>query len=301
MSETAATFAGRTVRSGPRPRTAVRRIIRRAIAVPSLGVGGLLLLGLLLIAILAPLLARQDPSYQDYNAIFAKPSGAHLLGTDNLGRDTLTRLFYGARISLTVGIASIAIALVIGIAMGLAAGYFGGWLDDVIMRVVDAVFAFPALLLMLAVAAALKPSLQNTILAIGVVSTPGFARLLRGQVLSVREEDYVTAARAIGASHTRIMLRHVLPNSVAPLIILASQSIGGAVLIEATLSFLGVGVPPPAPSWGAMLQTGFQYLQLAPWLSFFPGIAIFIAVLAFNLVGDGIRDVFDPRARRTGS
>lgn len=274
------------------------RTARRALRIPALGVGAIAILFLFAVAVFAPLLTRHDPNFQDYNAILAQPAGTHVLGTDNLGRDILARLLFGARISLSVGLGAVALALLVGIAMGLVAGYFGGWFDDVLMRVVDAMFAFPEILLMLALAAALQPSLQNTILAIGFGSTPGFARLLRGQVLSVREAEYVTAARALGASHARLMLRHVLPNSIVPLIVLASQSIGGAILIESTLSFLGVGVPPPAPSWGSMLQTGFQFLQLAPWLSFFPGIAIFVAVLAFNLFGDGVRDSFDPRMHR---
>lgn len=274
------------------PWTLYRRRIKRA---PAVVIGLAITLCLVIIALSAPVLAPYDPLHQDYEAILAAPSRAHLLGTDNLGRDVLSRLLYGAQVSLQVGIIAVGIATAAGVAMGLLAGYFGGVIDDIIMRIADALLAFPGLLLILAIAAALGPSLLNTTIAIGVVSSSGYARLLRGQVLTVRELDFILAARALGVGHGRIMLRHILPNAIAPTIVLASLSTSGAILTEATLSFLGVGVPPPAPSWGSMMQTGFRYIELAPWLSLSPGAAIFAAVLGFNILGDGLRTVLDPR------
>jgi peptide/nickel transport system permease protein len=268
---------------------------RRLMRAPAVLIGLVITLFLVVIAVGAPVLAPYDPLHQDYEAILSAPSLAHLLGTDNLGRDVPSRLLYGAQVSLQVGIIAVGIATAVGVAMGLLAGYFGGLIDDVIMRIADALLAFPSLLLILAIGAALGPSLLNTTIAIGVVSSPGYARLLRGQVLTVRELDFITAARALGVGHGRIMMRHILPNAVAPTIVLASLSTSGAILTEATLSFLGVGVPPPAPSWGSMLQTGFRYIELAPWLSLSPGAAIFAAVLGFNILGDGLRTVLDPR------
>jgi peptide/nickel transport system permease protein len=260
-------------------------------------IGLTIIVALTVVAVGAPVIAPYDPLDQDYEAILAAPSPAHLLGTDNLGRDVFTRLVYGAQVSLQVGIIAVGIATAAGVALGLLAGYFGGLVDDVIMRVVDALLAFPALLLILAISAALGPSLLNTTVAIGVVSVPAYARLVRSQVLTVRELDYVAAARTLGAGHGRIMLTHVLPNAIVPTIVLASLSTSGAILTEATLSFLGVGVPPPAPSWGSMMQTGFQYLALGPWMSMSAGGVIFLAVLGFNLLGDGLRTVLDPRIR----
>ncbi|HEY3111326.1 MAG TPA: ABC transporter permease [Chloroflexota bacterium] len=277
---------------------------RRAGRTPAVAVGLAVIVLLVVMAAGAPLLARHDPLRQDYNAILQAPDRAHPLGTDNLGRDVMSRLIYGARVSLEVGMVAVGIATAVGIAMGLVAGYFGGWVDDLLMRIADAVLAFPGLLLVLAVASALGPSIANTMIAIGVVSSPSYARLLRGQVLSLRELDYVTAARGLGVGHVRVMLVHILPNALAPMIVLASLSVSGAILTEATLSFLGVGVPAPTPSWGSMLQTGYQYIEFAPWLSLSPGLAIFVAVLAFNVLGDGLRSALDPRvdpARRGAS
>jgi len=281
------------------PRTTPsQRLRHRLFHTPAVLFGASITLLLILIAIAAPVLAPYDPIVQDYNVIAQPPNLAHPMGTDNLGRDILSRLLYGARISLQVGLISVVLSTALGIVMGMLAGYYRGWIDDVIMRFADAMMAFPALLLVLAIASALGPSIINATIAIGVVASPFFARLLRGQVLSVRESDYVTAARALGCKPTRIMLRHILPNTLAPLIVLASLSTANAIMTEATLSFLGVGTPPPTPSWGSMLQVGFQYLLMAPWLSLFPGIAIFVTVLAFNILGDGLRSVLDPRMQR---
>ena len=286
---------------GPRlqpGRKSQRTIFRnRLLRVPAVLIGFAIIGMLVILAVGAPLIAPHDPLDQDYEAILTAPSSLHLLGTDNLGRDVFSRLVYGAQVSLQVGVIAVGIATAVGVVMGLLAGYFGGLVDDVIMRIVDALLAFPALLLILAISAALGPSLLNTTIAIGAVSTPAYARLVRSQVLTVRELDYVAAARTLGAGHGRIMLTHVLPNAIAPTIVLASLSTSGAILTEATLSFLGVGVPPPAPSWGSMMQTGFQYLALAPWLSLSAGGVIFVAVLGFNLLGDGLRAVLDPRIR----
>jgi peptide/nickel transport system permease protein len=284
--------------AAPAPRiTETQRLLRRMARTPAIVAGASVVLLLILVAVAAPLLTPHSPLFQDYDVILESPSWTHPFGTDNLGRDVLTRLLYGARVSLQVGVIAVGIAAVAGIFMGLLGGFYGGWLDDLIMRIADAMIAFPALLLVLAIAAALGPSITNTMVAIGVVSSPYFARLLRAQVLSARATDYVLAARALGCRPWRIMLRHILPNTLSPIIVLASLSVANAIMTEATLSFLGVGTPPPAPSWGGMLQTGFQYLQLAPWLSTFPGLAIFITVLAFNILGDGLRAVLDPRMR----
>lgn len=286
---------------GPLPRPSEKRqrtlLCQRLSRSPAVVVGLVIIVTLVVLAIGAPLIAPFDPLDQDYEAILAAPGSSHLLGTDNLGRDVLSRLVYGAQVSLQVGIIAVGIATAVGVTMGLLAGYIGGLVDDVIMRFVDALLAFPALLLILAISAALGPSLLNTTIAIGAVSIPAYARLVRGQVLTVRELDYVLAATTLGAGHRRIMLLHVLPNAIAPTIVLASLSTSGAILTEATLSFLGVGVPPPAPSWGSMMQTGFQYLALAPWMSLSAGGVIFVAVLGFNLLGDGLRSVLDPRIR----
>jgi peptide/nickel transport system permease protein len=246
-------------------------------------------------ALAAPLLAPYDPNEQDYLALTDAPSAAHLLGTDDLGRDILSRIIYGSRVSLEVGIIAVGIAVLVGVTLGLVSGYLGGKVDDVIMRIVDAVQAFPSLILALAITAALGPSIVNAMIAIGFVATPGIARLTRGQTLSVREREFVTAAKVCGASPVSIMLQHIWPNVTAPIVVQATLLMGTAIVTEASLSFLGVGVPPPTPSWGAMLRTGSQYLEVAPWISVAPGAAIFLTVLAFNFVGDGLRRAVDPR------
>ena len=246
-------------------------------------------------AIFADVISPYDPNLQDYTAFTAPPSAEHLLGTDDLGRDVLSRIIHGTRVSLQVGIIAVGIAVTLGVTLGLVSGYSGGWVDDVIMRLIDAVQAFPGLILALAITAALGPGIGNAMIAIGFVSTPGFARLTRGQTLSVRERDFVAAARVLGISPLRIMFRHIWPNVTAPIIVQATLMMASAIVTEASLSFLGVGVKPPTPSWGAMLRTGSQYLEVAPWIGIAPGVAIFLTVLAFNFVGDGLRRALDPR------
>lgn len=249
----------------------------------------------ILCALLADVISPYDPNAQDYLNLTMPPSLEHPLGTDDLGRDVLSRIIHGSRVSLQVGIIAVGIAVTLGVILGLVSGYLGGWVDDTIMRFVDAVQAFPGLILALAITAALGPSIGNAMIAIGFVSTPGFARLTRGQTLSVRERDFVAAARVLGIPPVAVMARHIWPNVTAPIIVQATLMMAGAIVTEASLSFLGVGVKPPTPSWGAMLRTGSQYLEVAPWIAIAPGLAIFLTVLAFNFVGDGLRRALDPR------
>jgi ABC-type dipeptide/oligopeptide/nickel transport system permease subunit len=257
---------------------------------------GLVILGLVVLcAIFAPVISPYDPLKQDYLAIAQAPSSAHWLGTDDLGRDVLSRIIYGSRVSLQVGAISVAIAVVFGAVLGLLSGYMGGVVDEVIMRFVDAVQAFPGLILALGLTAALGPSIRNVMIAIGFISSPTIARLARAQTLSIRESEYVSAARVSGASASRIISRHIWPNATSPIIVQATLLVATAIVTEASLSFLGVGVQPPTPSWGSMLRTGSQYLEVAPWLAFAPGVAIFLTVLSFNFIGDGLRQVLDPR------
>ncbi len=260
------------------------------------GMGILLLLALG--AIFAPWLTHYSPTQTDFEALQKAPSAKHLLGTDELGRDIFSRVLYGARISLVAGLISVSIALFFGGLIGLLAGFYGGWVDNVLMRLTDAMLAFPFLVLAIALAAVLGPSLQNTLLAIGIVTTPVFARLVRGQTLAERPRDYVQAAVALGSGDIRIVFNHLLPNITGSLIVQASLSTAAAVLAEATLSFLGLGIQPPTPSWGSMLNAARGYLAYTPWMAIFPGLAIFLAVLAFNLIGDGLRDALDPRTKR---
>jgi ABC-type dipeptide/oligopeptide/nickel transport system permease subunit len=262
----------------------------------SFGAGAVLLV--VLMAVLAPLLAPYDPLRQDVNSLLAPPGSLHLLGTDNTGRDVLSRVIWGSRVSLVAGLLSVAIAVVAGCAIGLAAGYWGGRLDGVLMRFIDAVLSFPALVLALALAAVLGAGLGGVLIALGVVYTPTFARLMRGQVLTVRTREYVHAARLLGGADSWILRRHILPNTSTPIVVQASLSVGFAILAEASLSFLGLGVQPPDPSWGSMINAGRGYLQQAPWLVFGPGAALFLTVLGLNFLGDGVRDALDPRASR---
>ncbi|WP_407541637.1 ABC transporter permease (plasmid) [Deinococcus radiomollis] len=263
-----------------------------------LGVIGLVVVVVLTVmALLAPYIAPFDPAKQDFSALLQPASRAHWLGTDELGRDTLTRVMYGARISLSAGLVSVALALLVGTLLGLISGFVGGWLDELIGRFIDALLAFPFLILAITLASVLGPSLQNTMLAIAIVTTPAFARVTRAQVLAQRELEYVQAAGALGAGSGRTLLRHILPNISGALIVQTSLAIAEAVLAESTLSFLGLGVQPPTPSWGSMLNTARGYLQTAPWLALAPGVIIFATVLAFNLLGDGLRDALDPRGK----
>jgi peptide/nickel transport system permease protein len=270
-------------------------LLRRMLETRLVGTGLAISAVVLVCALAAPLLAPYDPNEQDYLAITDPPSPSHILGTDDLGRDVLSRIIYGSRVSLEVGLIAVGIAVVWGVLLGLVAGYSGGLADDVIMRVVDAVQAFPNLILALAITAALGPSIANAMLAIGFVAAPGMARLTRGQTLSVREREFIAAARVCGASPLSIMRQHIWPNVTAPIVVQATLLLGTAIVTEAALSFLGVGVQPPTPSWGAMLRTGSQYLEVAPWIGIAPGVAIFLTVLAFNFVGDGLRRALDPR------
>ena len=259
---------------------------------------------IVLLAVLAPLVSLHDPLRIDLVNQLQGPSPTHWLGTDIQGRDVWARLVYGTRVSLSAGIVSQAIALLIGLSMGLIAGYYGGWIDELVMRLADVTLAFPTLLLLIAMAAALQPSLGVVFLTIGIVGWAGMARLVRGQVLVVRQLEFVHASRALGARDTRIVLRHVLPSVVAPVLIAATLGVAAAIMAESALSFLGLGVQPPTPSWGSMIADGRDLNQLrnAPWTSLAPGLAIGSAVLGFNLLGDALRDALDPRhAAKSGS
>ena len=253
-------------------------------------------------AAFAPLVARHDPLTIDLARMLTGPSAEHWMGTDIQGRDVWARLVYGARISLAVGVISQGIALVLGVALGLLAGYYGRWVDELVMRLADVTLAFPTLLLLIAMVAALQPSLVVVFATIGFVGWAGMARLVRGQVLVVRQLEYVQAIRALGAKDARIMLVHVLPNVIAPVVIAATLGVAGAIMAEAALSFLGLGVQPPTPSWGSMIADARDLDQLrnAPWTSLFPGLAIGASVLGFNLVGDALRDALDPRHAELG-
>jgi peptide/nickel transport system permease protein len=247
------------------------------------------------IAIFAGWISPHDPLATSWSAVRKAPSGAHWFGTDEIGRDVLSRVVWGARASLLAGVVSVCISLAVGVPIGLTAGYVGGWVDMLISRLADAMLACPFLILAIALAAFLGPSLTNAMIAIGIAATPVFVRLTRAQVLAVKVEDYVEAARAVGNSHLRIALRHVFPNVVPPLIVQATLAIAAAVIAEASLSFLGLGQQPPAPSWGSMLNTAKNYVENAPWMAIWPGLSIFLLVLSFNLLGDGLRDALDPR------
>ena len=262
-------------------------------------VGGLCLVGAIsLAAILAPLLASCDPTALNVNHALEAPSGAHLFGTDTLGRDIFARMLHGGRVSLWVGFLAVGISLAIGLFLGLTAGYFGGALDEIIMRGVDVMLCFPSFFLILAVLAFLEPSLANIMIIIGLTSWMGVARLVRAEALSLKNRDFVLAARLSGATSARILARHILPNAAAPVLVAATLGVGGAILTESALSFLGLGVQPPAASWGNMLLEGKEVLEIAPWLSIFPGIAILLTVLGYNLLGESLRDLLDPRLKR---
>jgi peptide/nickel transport system permease protein len=272
---------------------AMRRLLRRKGAVFGLFVIALLVA----LALLAPLISPYDPSLQTWSAVRKAPSALHWFGTDDVGRDVLARVIYGARASLMAGIISVAIAILLGVPAGLIAGYVGGFVDALFGRVTDAMLACPFLILAIALAAFLGPSLGNAMIAIGITTTPIFVRLTRAQVMAVKVEDYVEAARAVGNPHWRIALVHILPNILPALLVQATLSLAAAIIAEAALSFLGLGQQPPAPSWGSMLNSAQRFLVNAPWMAIWPGLAIFLAVLSFNLLGDGLRDALDPRSR----
>lgn len=261
-------------------------------------VGGLVILVILIIAsACAPLLPLSDPIQIDPTHALYSPGTPYLFGSDQYGRDVLSRVIYGGRVSLLVGPVAVGIALTPGVVVGLLAGYYGRWLDTLLMRIVDIMLAFPGILLALAIVAVLGPSLTSLMIAVGISSIPTYARLTRASVLSARENLYVDAARVIGANDTAILVRHILPNVVTPVVVVATLGVGAAILIAATLSFLGLGSQPPTPEWGRMLSEGRQYLREQWWIATFPGLAIMLTVLALNMLGDGLRDALDPRLR----
>ena len=259
--------------------------------------GASIVLVMSLLAILAPVIAPFDPAQLDLDNILMPASATHLLGTDALGRDIFSRLLYGARVSLWVGFVAVGISSFIGIVLGLVSGFFGGWVDELIMRGVDVMLCFPSFFLILAVIAFLEPSLTNIMIVIGLTSWMGVARLVRAETLSVRERDFIAASKLAGASAPRILFRHILPNTLAPVLVSATLGIAGAILIESSLSFLGLGVQPPDASWGNMLMEGKSVLEIAPWLSLWPGLSILVTVLGYNLLGESLRDLLDPRLK----
>ncbi|OLN33702.1 nickel transporter permease [Desulfosporosinus metallidurans] len=260
--------------------------------------GLFLVVSLVVIAILAGIIAPYDPVQIALKESLKPPSSAHLMGTDVLGRDVFSRIIYGTRASLVIGVVATSISLVIGVVIGAISGYYGGWIDSIMMRITDIFFAFPFFLLAIAIMTFLGPSFINVFIALGIVGWTNYARLVRGQVISVKESDYVEAAHAVGAKDLRIIWKHVLPNTLAPIIVYTTMNVGGVILSEAGLSFLGIGVQPPAPSWGLMLSEASNFIFNAPWMVIWPGVAIFLTVLGYNLLGDGLRDALDPRMKQ---
>lgn len=274
-------------------RDALRRLLRHRSAMVGLAVTLLLAF----VAALAPVIAPHDPLAQNLRQALTPPSATHWMGTDEFGRDIFSRILYGAGISLKVGLLVVLVSGTIGVLLGLLAGYYGGWVDAVISRAIEILLAFPGLLLAIGIVTVLGPSLVNALLAISIANIPRYARVTRGVVLAEKQRDYVAATRALGSGDTRLLLRHVLPNILAPVIVLASLGVATAILTAASLSFLGLGAQPPEPEWGAMLSTGRSYIRRAWWITVFPGLAIMITVLAFNLFGDGLRDILDPKTK----
>ena len=283
----------------PAPLTGIRwKVLRRAARARLAPFGAGVMLLAVLVALAAPLVAPYDPLAQNLGNTLARPDRAHLLGTDNVGRDVLSRVIWGTRVSLLAGLVSVALAVVTGSLLGICAGYCGGRVDGLVMRLMDAVLSFPPLVLALALGAVLGAGLAGVLLALGVVYTPTFARLMRGQVLAITARDYVDAARALGAPGWWIACRHVVPNAATPIVVQASLSVAFAILAEASLSVLGLGIQPPQASWGSMINAGRGYLQQAPWIVFGPGVALFVTVVGLNFVGDAVRDALDPRLTR---
>lgn len=274
------------------------KALRRLLREPTTVAGLWIMCTFVLLALLAPLVSPYDPLDQDIPAGLTPPSAKYPLGTDKLGRDILSRMLYGARISLTVGAVVVALAGSFGAMVGLLSGYLGRWPDELLMRLTDIFFAFPSLILAMAIAGALGPSLENALIAVAVVTWPVYARLVRGQVLSLREQEFIQAARLVGAPASRIISRHLLPNTMAPLLVQATFDMGAIILTVAGLSFIGFGAQPPTPEWGVMISEGRNYITTQWWLTGVPALAILLLVAAFNLVGDGLRDVLDPRLRR---
>ncbi|WP_051217685.1 ABC transporter permease [Nocardioides insulae] len=297
---TAAAVATAQTVGGVAPPLPPKRRLGRFIKEQPIGMVALSLIALfVIVAALAPWLAPYDPLAQDRTAIQQAPSAAHLFGTDDLGRDVLSRTMYGARTSLSIGVCTLIIGGLIGVLFGIVSGYFGGsWVDSTIQRFMDALMAVPAIVLLLFIAALLGPSIRNTIIALSILLVPSFNRVARGEMLRIRAETYVEAARAVGCSTPRILMRYGLPNLMAPLFVLASLNFAIVLIAESSLSFLGIGTPPPTPSWGRMLSEGSQFLEIAPWIAFYPGLVLSISVLAFNLLGDALRDFLDPKQRR---
>jgi peptide/nickel transport system permease protein len=279
----------------PRDATPARRALRRLMRRRGAMLGLAIVLVFVVLALFAPWIAPYDPIATSWSAVRKAPSMQYLFGTDEIGRDVLSRVVWGARASLLAGLVSVSISMALGVPIGLLAAYVGGWTDSLISRFTDAMLAVPFLILAIALAAFLGPSLSNAMIAIGVSATPIFIRLTRAQVLAMKVEDFVEAARAVGNPHWRIALRHILPNVLPPLIVQASLAIASAIIAEASLSFLGLGQQPPAPSWGSMLNTAKNYVDNAPWMAVWPGLSIFLLVLSFNLLGDGLRDALDPK------
>jgi peptide/nickel transport system permease protein len=275
-------------------RLALRRLLRQ----PATVIGAIVLVVMTLAAVAAPVLTPYDPTKLAPREARLPPSWQHPLGTDHFGRDVLTRILYGGRVSLRIGLIAVAIGATIGITLGAVAGYRGGWIDEAISRFVDVLLAFPGILLAIAVVAVLGPDLTNLMIAVGIGTVPGFARLVRGQTLAAREFDYVIAARALGCAHPKILARHILPNVLAPIIVYATLSVAGAILAGASLNYLGLGAKPPTPEWGLMLAEARDEIRRSWWLPTFPGLAIMLTVIAINAVGDGLRDAFDPRLGR---
>lgn len=301
MKEQVQPFEGEYVHRGPlRVDTLQSRVARfwHVLSRNRLTIWGLSIVLLMTVAaVAAPYIAPYDFDTVNVAERLQGPSAEHLLGTDQFGRDILSRMLYGARVSLVVGFGGVAIALVVGVFMGAVAGYYGGWIDEGLMRVMDILFAFPYIVLAVALLAMWGPSLRNIILVIGITRIPQFARVARGSVLSIKEMDYVLAARAVGQPERRILARHVLPNTLTPIVILATLSVATAILTESALSFLGMGIQPPRASWGTMIADGRRFMLDAPWIATFPGIAISLTILGYNLFGDGLRDALDPKMR----
>ena len=292
-----ATLPGNIIAAKPAGRleSPAGRALQNLLARPSAVIGLAIIALFVLLAIFAPFVAPYDPVATSWSAVRKAPSSAHWFGTDELGRDIMSRVIFGTRASLLAGVISVSIAIAIGVPLGLLAGYRGGFIDALISRITDAMLACPALILAIALAAFLGPSLTNAMIAIGITATPIFIRLTRGQAINVKVENYIEAAEAIGNSSLRIALRHVLPNVIPALLVQITLSIAAAIIAEAALSFLGLGQQPPAPSWGSMLNSAQRFLVSAPWMAFWPGLSIFLIVMSFNLLGDGLRDALDPR------
>ncbi len=280
------------------PRVSEWRRFRRVFLSRGLVVFGIIVILLFIfVAIFADLISPYEPNRPDYDAILQNPSAEHWLGTDSLGRDTLSRIIFGSRTSLEIGLIVVFFACIIGITLGTIAGFYGGWVYIIIMRFIDALMSFPMILLALVIAALLGGGMRNVIISLSIALMPGYARLMCGQVLSVKQNDYIVAARSMGASNLRMMLRHIVPNCLSPIIVQITMMLGATILAEAGLSFLGIGITPPIAAWGSMVSEAREYLSVMPILSFAPGLALMLVVFAFNMVGDGLRDALDPRLR----